>query len=44
VCIANAVVDALGRDDVTLPLTGARVAALIHGPERQAKVKPVASQ
>jgi 2-furoyl-CoA dehydrogenase large subunit len=44
VCIANAVVDALGRDDVTLPLTRARVAALIHGPERQAKVKPVASQ
>ena len=42
VCIANAVADALGveevadalgAEDVTLPLTPARVGALIHGPE-----------
>jgi 2-furoyl-CoA dehydrogenase large subunit len=39
VCLANAVADALGRDDVTLPLTRARLAALIHGPERQPEAK-----
>jgi 2-furoyl-CoA dehydrogenase large subunit len=33
VCIANAVADALGLDEVTLPLSRARVAALIHGTE-----------
>lgn len=34
VCIANAVADALGVADLTLPLTPPRVAALIHGEER----------
>ena len=34
VCIANAVADALGAESLDLPLTPARVAALIHGPER----------
>ncbi|MCP5372284.1 MAG: molybdopterin-dependent oxidoreductase [Hyphomicrobiales bacterium] len=34
VCIANAVADALGTDVTTLPLTRARVAALLHGDER----------
>jgi 2-furoyl-CoA dehydrogenase large subunit len=29
VCIANAVADALGADDVTLPLTPPRVLALL---------------
>ncbi|WP_256444351.1 molybdopterin cofactor-binding domain-containing protein [Siccirubricoccus sp. G192] len=33
VCIANAVADALGLKDVTLPLLPARLAAHIHGPE-----------
>ena len=33
VCIANAVADALGVADITLPLTPARVAALIETPE-----------
>src|SRR5215510_16230044 len=32
VAIANAVADALGRDDVELPLTPPRVWALLHGP------------
>jgi 2-furoyl-CoA dehydrogenase large subunit len=31
--IANAVADALGRDDVELPLTPPRVWELVHGPE-----------
>ena len=33
VCIANAVADALGREDMALPLTPARVHALIAGDE-----------
>jgi 2-furoyl-CoA dehydrogenase large subunit len=33
VCLANAVCDALGVDDVTLPLTPAKIAAMIHGDE-----------
>ena len=33
VAIANAVADALGRDDVELPLTAPRVWELIHGAE-----------
>ena len=33
VCLANAVCDALGVENVTLPLTPARVSALIHGEE-----------
>ena len=33
VCLANAVADALGADALDLPLTPARLAALIHGPE-----------
>ena len=34
VCIANAVCDALGVENVTLPLSPNKVAALIHGEER----------
>ena len=34
VCIANAVADALGRDDLILPLTQERIAAFLHGVER----------
>lgn len=33
VCLANAVADALGVDDLTLPLTPAKVSALMHGEE-----------
>jgi len=33
VCLANAVADALGVEDLTLPLTTSKVAALIHGEE-----------
>ena len=33
VCLANAVADALGVDALDLPLTPARLGALIHGPE-----------
>jgi 2-furoyl-CoA dehydrogenase large subunit len=33
VCLANAVADALGASDVTLPLTKARVSALLDGAE-----------
>ncbi len=33
VCIANAVCDAIGVDNVTLPLTPSKVGALIHGGE-----------
>jgi 2-furoyl-CoA dehydrogenase large subunit len=33
VCIANAVADALGLDDVTLPLVPAKLAGLVRGPE-----------
>lgn len=35
VCIANAVADALDRQDVVLPLTPARVAEWLHGAERE---------
>ena len=34
VCLANAVADALGAERLNLPLTPARIGALIHGPER----------
>lgn len=34
VCIANAVADALGVKDIDLPLTPAKLAALLHPPER----------
>ena len=34
VCIANAVADALGLADVTLPLLPARLAEHLHGPEQ----------
>ncbi len=37
VCIANAVADALARDDVELPLTPPRVWALLNGPPEQAE-------
>jgi 2-furoyl-CoA dehydrogenase large subunit len=33
VCIANAVADALGVEDLTLPLTPSKIGALIHGDE-----------
>ncbi|MDH3691280.1 MAG: molybdopterin-dependent oxidoreductase [Gammaproteobacteria bacterium] len=33
VCIANAVADALGREDIVLPLSPKRVAEWIYGPE-----------
>jgi 2-furoyl-CoA dehydrogenase large subunit len=36
VCIANAVADALGVADLDLPLTPARIAAHLHGPEKEA--------
>ena len=35
VCLANAVADALGVRELDLPLTPAKLAALIHGPERK---------
>ena len=34
VCVANAVADALGIEDLTLPLTPTKISALIHGEER----------
>jgi 2-furoyl-CoA dehydrogenase large subunit len=34
VCIANAVADALGIVAIDLPLTPAKIAAILHGPER----------
>ena len=36
VCLANAVADALDVDDVALPMTSAKLAASIHGPEPDA--------
>ena len=33
VCIANAVADALGREDITIPLAPSKVAGWIHGAE-----------
>ena len=35
VCLANAVADALGAEALDLPLTPARIAALVHGPESE---------
>jgi 2-furoyl-CoA dehydrogenase large subunit len=40
VCIANAVADAMGLDDVQLPLTPSRLSVHLHGPERQPKNQP----
>jgi 2-furoyl-CoA dehydrogenase large subunit len=37
VCIANAVADALGVAALDLPLTPAKIAALLHGPEDEAR-------
>ena len=37
VCIANAVADALGIAAIDLPLTPAKLAALVHGPESAAR-------
>ena len=33
VCLANAVSDALGKQDIVVPLTPAKISELIHGPE-----------
>ena len=41
VCIANAVADALGIEDITLPITPAKLAAHIHGAEPEPKTLPV---
>lgn len=43
VCIANAVADAVGLPDVELPLTPARISALLHGEERPPS-EPVETQ
>jgi 2-furoyl-CoA dehydrogenase large subunit len=40
VCIANAVADALGLNDVSLPLIPARLAEHLHGPEAAPKAAP----
>ncbi len=37
VCIANAVADALGIAAIDLPLTPAKIAAILHGPESEAR-------
>ena len=37
VCIANAVADALGIAAIDLPLTPAKIAAIVHGPESEAR-------
>jgi 2-furoyl-CoA dehydrogenase large subunit len=42
VCIANAVADALGIEDVVLPITPAKLAQHIHGAEPEPKTPPVA--
>lgn len=39
VCIANAVADALGIADVTLPLTPSKISEHLYGEERQPKVQ-----
>ena len=44
VCIANAVADALGLIDVTLPLVPARLAELVRGAERAAAVGTLDSE
>jgi len=44
VCLANAVADALGVEDITLPMTPSRIGAMIHGEEQPpANNKPVAA-
>ena len=44
VCLANAVADALGVEDITLPMTPSRIGAMIHGEEKPpANNKPVAA-
>ena len=43
VCIANAVCDAIGVENVTLPLTPSRISELIHGEERPPPERPEAS-
>jgi 2-furoyl-CoA dehydrogenase large subunit len=44
VCLANAVADALGVDDVTLPLTPSRVLDLLDTPEPAAPERPTAER
>jgi 2-furoyl-CoA dehydrogenase large subunit len=48
VCIANAVADALGEKNITLPLVPAKLAAFIHGEEpaapQGARAQPVAAK
>merc|ERR1711969_95073 len=39
-CIANAVADAIGANDIVLPLSSSRIAGLLAGDEPQPKVKP----
>ena len=39
-CIANAVADAIGADDIVLPVSPSRIAGLLAGDEPQPKVKP----
>jgi 2-furoyl-CoA dehydrogenase large subunit len=43
VCLANAVADALNVDEINLPLTPAKLAALIHPAEKAPKVAPVSA-
>lgn len=43
VCIANAVADALGREDIALPLTPSRVHALMYADEPQRKNNTVST-
>jgi 2-furoyl-CoA dehydrogenase large subunit len=43
VCIANAIADALGMDDIVLPMTPAKVSALIHPPEPEPSIQPEAA-
>lgn len=40
VCLANAVADALSLEDVTLPMTPARLAKHLHGAEREPSARP----
>lgn len=44
VCIANAIADALGIEDVVLPVSPAKLAAHIHGAEPEPKTKPIAQK
>lgn len=41
VCIANAIADALGVEDITLPVTPARLAPHVHGAEPEPEASPV---